>query len=824
MLVVLLVVSCGGDGDDASDQGANASAAAERSDEAGFLGEVTFVQGDAERRRGDNDVLPVDLGIDVASGDRIATAADSEVEVTSAGVGRVTVRSSTVALFDRRGAAFQIDVNDGGVFARAAELASGARLEVRTPALVAGVRGTEFDVEHDAETGVSVVEVAEGSVVILPAATAGIILQEELGDDEELLERVTERLYATATIVEENQLIVVGPEQIDALQEAAGTILDIVRELSSVPAADVDARIDEIGDINESATPILTPEPLPPSQQQSRTDAEQPEAPAEEPDRSESANQEPQPPATDTATPPPADTPLAPAGTEASADTQSDSASTSPDSAVSGNEDTSEPNDTEAVTDSSGAGSAPVEPVTSQRRDPAYVEAMGYPVDARVASMYYTWFGNVEIDGALFGWDDLGARPPSSWASDYEPVLGLYSSNDPAVIEQHMQWLRLAGIGTIVTPWFGPGSNTETVIRVMEIADEYGIAVALRIEGEAVENPSRLFPWVRYLVREFATLPNYARTTAVTPSSARPEERPIVFVFAVETNFGTWRDAATQIRTLDDYPFLIAAGFEFGAVTEGTFDGLAFPAISRATAGVYRSAGLLPQDSIFIASITPGYARYGTSDGLTSRFDGRQMDRQIGWALNAAVPPSMVLVTSFNDWVNGTQIEPAAATDAATRDYGELGPTGYIDKTREIADAYLAWSPSEVFRLRLEISTTSDWSELHLSRLEWGAARIVLDGGPQTDGSFEWEADYFRSGQPIERAEQNREIRQIIEISVAQNDTLEFGIRKGALGTTRVAISRLTGPPGQETVVPLDEIELTQPQGARVVWFEADAQ
>jgi glycoprotein endo-alpha-1,2-mannosidase len=617
-----------------------------------------------------------------------------------------------------------------------------------------------------------------------------VLLEQELGNDPELLDRVRTRLYEVATRVEANEIIVVGPEQVQALRDLADAILDIIRDLPGSSEDDATARIDEIGDLIESVAPELRTEPISQTPAPSVPLPDRPTA-SSDPESVDDDVSEAEPQASEPG-------PDAPRNTNADPVASAESEQDSP----------PEP----ATAEASPAAAAPL--------DPAYAEAMRYSVDRRIATMYYNWYGNLETDGAYRGWDDLGARPPREWSSEYEPVLGLYSSNDPAVVEQHMQWLRRAGIGTIVAPWFGPGADREEVVRLMEIADRYDIDVALRLEGDVVAQPSRLFSWVRYLLREFASRPNYARTVASSPASPVLAERPLVFVFGADTNFGAWAEALAQVRSLDGYPLMVASSFEFEAVARGTFDGLAFSAISRPTVGVYRSASLLPEGSIFVPSITPGYARYQTRDGLTSRFDGGQMDRQIGWALNSAVPPSMILITSFNRWEDGTQIEPARESDVAPRDYGEIGPDGYLAKTREIADAFLAWTPRELVRLRMEVETTSDWSELHLSRLEWGAARILEDGGPQTEGEFDWDQSYFVSRQNITRAERGRTVRHVIELSVPRQAVLEFGIKKGGLGVTTVVIDRVDRSGGSETVQRVGEFQLESPRGLAVTWFE----
>jgi hypothetical protein len=81
---------------------------------------------------------------------------------------------------------------------------------------------------------------------------------------------------------------------------------------------------------------------------------------------------------------------------------------------------------TPTVTVTSNAPVTPLPPVEGP--DPSY----------KVAAFYYPWYGNPATDGEWIHWTQEGYLPPKDIASDYFPALGAYSSNDPAVVAQHM--------------------------------------------------------------------------------------------------------------------------------------------------------------------------------------------------------------------------------------------------------------------------------------------------------------------------------------------------------------------------------------------------
>jgi hypothetical protein len=76
-------------------------------------------------------------------------------------------------------------------------------------------------------------------------------------------------------------------------------------------------------------------------------------------------------------------------------------------------------------------------------------------------------------------------------------------------------------------------------------------------------------------------------------------------------------------------------------------------------------------------SVGPGYdgRRAGEPPALRGRRNGATYDAL--WAAALAAQPDVVSVTSFNEWGEGTQIEPAATARRGYRGYdGSWGLTG----------------------------------------------------------------------------------------------------------------------------------------------------
>jgi len=124
-----------------------------------------------------------------------------------------------------------------------------------------------------------------------------------------------------------------------------------------------------------------------------------------------------------------------------------------------------------------GADKAPVEGAdkadmkseqteTDEAERDAKLEAMlkkFSPPNYNLHAFYYIWYGSPQFDGKYIHWDHPQLphwdakvaqaypqgrhEPPDDIGANFYPVLGAYSSRDPAVMEAHMQQLRTAAIG-----------------------------------------------------------------------------------------------------------------------------------------------------------------------------------------------------------------------------------------------------------------------------------------------------------------------------------------------------------------------------------------
>ncbi|MDW7992238.1 MAG: glycoside hydrolase family 99-like domain-containing protein [Anaerolineae bacterium] len=284
-----------------------------------------------------------------------------------------------------------------------------------------------------------------------------------------------------------------------------------------------------------------------------------------------------------------------------------------------------------------------------------------------VLAFYYAWYDQATWGKGL---PDLPAQP--------------YASTDPAAIERHVLWAKRAGIDGFVQSWYGPrtqNNQTESNFALLlDIAARHGFFAAVDLEVTS--------PFIGSVGDVVAALRHALAVHAAHPAYLRVGGRPVVFFwrqqrFPVETWEAIRQEVDPERRSL-----WIAEGtaLEYLRVFDGNH--LYSVAWSEAPEGVLTRWGKRVRDwglqngraPLWVATVMPGY-----DDRATGRADAFVRDRAGGeyyrrcWQGAIASGADWVIITSFNEWMEGTQIEPSVG-------YGE----SYLDLTRELAGAFRA--------------------------------------------------------------------------------------------------------------------------------------
>jgi len=324
--------------------------------------------------------------------------------------------------------------------------------------------------------------------------------------------------------------------------------------------------------------------------------------------------------------------------------------------------------------------------VSRRRLSICVLVALAVPAPAfagtKVSAFFYPWYATVARDGAFVHWSQAGHAPPDDIASSYFPARGLYSSTDLLVVGRQLEEIRGAGIDEIAVSWWGRGSFEDMRLpAVAAAARAQGVRVAAHLEPYPDRTVASTLADVEYLrglgVRTFYVY--------------RPLDLPVA----------EWAEANAR---LDGVRILAQTNF-VGAAAKGGFDGVYTYDIvtfggdrfARLCAAAH-AAGLL-----CAPSVGPGYdARRGSRDPRVKlRRSGRTYDAM--WRAAIAAGADHVTITSYNEWHEGTQIEPAApprrrgayryaSYDGAWGRYGRDACHAYLDRTGYWSDVFRSTS------------------------------------------------------------------------------------------------------------------------------------
>jgi hypothetical protein len=293
-----------------------------------------------------------------------------------------------------------------------------------------------------------------------------------------------------------------------------------------------------------------------------------------------------------------------------------------------------------------------------------------------VSIFYYPWYGTPAFDGGYVHWSQNGQMPPASIASNFYPARGVYSSSDPVVIRSQMDEIKAAGVDEVVSSWWGKGSAEDARLpAVIAAARRVKLSVAAHIE-----------PYSGRSVATVAADIAYLRMRGITRFYVfQPLDLP-------SADWAQANDSLTGVQVFAQTALV-------GAAAAGHFDGVY--TYDVLTYGGDKLARLCKQARtvklLCLPSVGPGFdARRATGNSrVKPRRNGATYDSM--WRAALAAHADAVTITSFNEWHEGTQIEPASPSHAQYVGYegawalrGAAAATAYLTRTAHWAARYRA--------------------------------------------------------------------------------------------------------------------------------------
>jgi glycoprotein endo-alpha-1,2-mannosidase len=293
------------------------------------------------------------------------------------------------------------------------------------------------------------------------------------------------------------------------------------------------------------------------------------------------------------------------------------------------------------------------------------------PVIPEISVFYYPWYGTPARDGAWVHWTRPGS---TAFASNYFPARGLYSSSDARVVGAQMREIRRAGIQEVVSSWWGLGSPEDLRLPlVIRAARAAGLAVAVHLE------------------------PYPGRDLGSVQSDLEHLQKLGIRRFFVYHPFDLSNDEWAAVRASVAGVQLFGATASAERAAAAHFDGVYTYDVLRWGGGdfarICKAAHKLRL--LCLPSVGPGFeAVRATGDKhVKPRRNGKTYDSMWKGAIRSE--PDGVTITSYNEWHEGTQIEPArpnppgnaaklsyASYDGAYGMHGKAAQRAYLDRTR----------------------------------------------------------------------------------------------------------------------------------------------
>jgi len=342
--------------------------------------------------------------------------------------------------------------------------------------------------------------------------------------------------------------------------------------------------------------------------------------------------------------------------------------------------------------------------------------------DYMVGVAYYPWWG-------WHGW-------PGAYLRDFlipkqPPLIGHYNSQSPSTIQQHLDWMEDHGIDFLVSSWWGQNSNEDSTLRdyILPVFSDTTIKFTVYYElfhlGEPVNG--RVIIDQQKEAQLLSDFIYFANTYFNHPNFLYIDGRPVVFFYLTRILAGNYISAFANVRAelqnrgYDLYlvgdemdwgdpdtthmqildavsPYIMCCPNYEGYPLESEF----FTDVTRHTHIWEETCQSVGID--FIPNVHPGVnipyghgTRYAIPRQMTEGASHTSTYEEYIKVMRSYVDPDlrMMMITSWNEWHEDTQIEPTIVTSATNVDISGVGfytqgffykgySTDFLESTRNL--------------------------------------------------------------------------------------------------------------------------------------------
>ncbi len=247
------------------------------------------------------------------------------------------------------------------------------------------------------------------------------------------------------------------------------------------------------------------------------------------------------------------------------------------------------------------------------------------------AAFYYPWFPEA--------WKQQGFDP----FTNYNPSLGFYDSSAPATIQSHLQALAYGNFQAAILSWWGQGSPTDgrvpAFLAAIPTSSDPNFRIALYYENESVGDPS-----VSQLESDLAYIRDHY---SINPGYLKIDGKFVLFAYAGANDGCGMVDRWVQANDALGHPAYVVLK---------VFSGYHSCASQPDSWHQYAPAGAVKEEKGYSITISPGFWKKGEAAPRLAR-DLASWAASVRAMLASNEP--WQLVTTFNEWGEGTAIESA---------------------------------------------------------------------------------------------------------------------------------------------------------------------
>ena len=292
-------------------------------------------------------------------------------------------------------------------------------------------------------------------------------------------------------------------------------------------------------------------------------------------------------------------------------------------------------------------------------------------MERRVLTFYYAWYGTPwGPAGKWLGWNAHNYNPDviingkRNTATSHYPLDGVYDSCDEYILRRQIMQAKEVGIDGFIVSWWGFESYShKSLEKLLKLAPKnfitiyYETAMTFRIREKSREEA------IKKIYEDFKKL---LSDYAVHNSWIKVEDRPLIVIYiANEYSVKEWKKIRDKLEKDGFKVFLLGDTFDIRYLE--VFDGLhTYTTVGHTIKGVSLeelymrvSKEVKAKGKLFAATVCPGY------DDRKIRRPGIFIPREDGryyvdcWKAAFKANSDWILITSWNEWFEGTEIEPS---------------------------------------------------------------------------------------------------------------------------------------------------------------------